>query len=176
MRKKFLIVLTALTMLFSLNSCNVYTYPTAQEDIYVETQANVVRSNVDFNVVMYYGTPYYYNGSILYYTYKDLYYYPFYYNNYWYVRTYRVPFNHLRYRPYFRPHRYDYRFVPGFHKGFDRPNVNRHNANRHNSNRHNNRFHNRKPDAIQNKSNKGYNRIPNRTHNRSGHFKGSRHI
>ena len=54
-------------MLFSLNSCNVYTYPTAQEDIYVETQANVVRSNVDFNVVMHYGTPYYYNGSILYY-------------------------------------------------------------------------------------------------------------
>lgn len=45
-------------MLFSLNSCNVYTYPTVQEDIYVETQANVVRSNVDFNVVMHYGTPY----------------------------------------------------------------------------------------------------------------------
>ena len=58
MIKKFLIVLTALIMLFSLNSCNVYTYPTAQEDIYVETQANVVRSNVDFNVVMHYGTPY----------------------------------------------------------------------------------------------------------------------
>lgn len=118
---------------------------------------------------MHYGTPYYYNGSILYYVYKDLYYYPFYYNNHWYVRTYSMSFNHLRYRPYFRPHRYDYRFVPGFHKGFDRPNVNR-----HNSNRHNNRFHNRKQDVIQNKSNKGYNRMPNRTHNRSGHFEGSR--
>ena len=160
MKRKLLTVLTTLIMLFSLNSCNVYTYPTAQEDIYVETQANVVRSNVDFNVVMHYGTPYYYNGSILYYTYKDLYYYPFYYNNYWYVRAYRMPFNHLRYRPYFRPHRYDYRFVPGFHKGFDR----------HNANRHNNRFHNRKTDVIQNKSNKGY----NRTHNRSGHFEGNR--
>ena len=73
MKRKFLTVLTTLIMLFSLNSCNVYTYPTAQEDIYVETQANVVRSNVDFNVVMHYGTLYYYNGSILYYTYKDLY-------------------------------------------------------------------------------------------------------
>ena len=54
-----------------------------------------------------------------------------------------MPFNHLRYRPYFRPHRYDYRFSPGSHRGFDRPNVNRHNANRHNANIHNNRFHNR---------------------------------
>ena len=60
MRKKLLTVLTALIMLFSLNSCNVYTYPTAQEDIYVETQANIVRSNVDFNVVMHYGTLYEY--------------------------------------------------------------------------------------------------------------------
>ena len=60
MKIKFLTALTMLIMLFSLNSCNVYTYPTAQEDIYVETQANVVRSNVDFNVVMHYGTPYEY--------------------------------------------------------------------------------------------------------------------
>ena len=58
MKRKFLTVLTTLIMLFSLNSCNIYTYPTAQEDIYVETQVNVVRSNVDFNVVMHYGTPY----------------------------------------------------------------------------------------------------------------------
>ena len=76
-----------------------------------------------------------------------------------------MPFNHLRYRPYFRPHRYDYRFSPGSHIGFDRPNVNRHNANRHN-----NKFHNRKPNVIQNKSN----RVPKRTHNKSGHFEDSR--
>ena len=93
-----------------------------------------------------------------------------------------MPFNHLRYRPYFRPHRYDYRFVPGFHKGFDRPNVNR-----YNSNKHNNRFHNRKTDAIQNKPhldnrskrntyNKIHKRIPNRTHNRSGYFECSRRM
>ena len=60
MKRKFLTVLTTLVMLFLLNSCDVYTYPTAQEDIYVETQANVVRSNIDFNVVMHYGTPYEY--------------------------------------------------------------------------------------------------------------------
>lgn len=79
-----------------------------------------------------------------------------------------MPFNHLRYRPYFRPHLYDYRFSPGSHIGFDRHNVNRPNVNRHNANRHNNRFHNR------NKSNRGHNRIPNRTHNKSMHFEGSR--
>lgn len=159
-------------MLLSLNSCDVYTYATAQEDIYVETQANVVRSDVDFNIVVRYGTPYYYNGSILYYIYRDLYYYPFYYNNYWYVRAYSRPFNHLRYRPYFRPHRYDYRFAPGSYRGFNRPNVDR----------HNNKFHNRKPDVIPHRPNQNninrvnripnrtHNRIPNRTPNRSGHF------
>ena len=70
MRRKFLTLLIGLMMLLSLNSCDVYTYATAQEDIYVETQANVVRSDVDFNIVVRYGTPYYYNGSILYYIYK----------------------------------------------------------------------------------------------------------
>ena len=187
MRRKFLTLLIGLMMLLSLNSCDVYTYATTQDDIYVEAQADVVRSNVDFNIVIQYGTPYYYNGSILYYIYKDLYYYPFYYNNYWYVRAYRRPFNHLKYRPYFRPHRYDYRFDPGLHRGFDRPNVNR----------PNNRFHNRRPSVIpskphlnngrpnvipnrprldnrSNQNNRNINRGANRTPNNFGHFGGSR--
>jgi len=127
--KKLVITLTvALMMLFSLNSCETYTYATTQDDIYVETVNDVVHSTVDFNIVIRYGTPYYYNGSLLYYLYEDLYYYPFYYDNYWYVRAYRRPFNHLYYHPYFRPHKYDYRFNRGYrpqHHWY-RPNPGRH--------------------------------------------------
>ena len=107
--------------MFTITSCDVYTYATTQDDIYIEADADVVKSNVSFDIIIKYGTPYYYNGSLLYYLYHDIYYYPFYYNNYWYVRAYRRPFTHFNYHPYFRPHRYDYRFNPGHHRGFDRP-------------------------------------------------------
>ena len=48
------------------------------------------------NIILEYGTPYYLNGVLQYYIYRDLYYYPFYYNNYMYFRTfYRpLPVNH----------------------------------------------------------------------------------
>lgn len=108
-------------MLFSLSSCVVGTYATTQDDIYVETDVDVVKSNVSFDVIIQYGTPYYRDGVLLYYLYRDIYYYPFYYNNYWYVRAYRRPFTHFDHRPYFRPHRYDYKFSPGNYRGFDRP-------------------------------------------------------
>lgn len=109
-------------MMFSLSSCETYTYATTQDDIYVEAEVDVVRSNVSFDVIIQYGTPFYRDGVLLYYLYRDIYYYPFYYNNYWYVRAYRRPFTHFNTRPYFRPHRYDYRFSPGHYRGFDRPN------------------------------------------------------
>ena len=108
-------------MMFSLSSCETYTYATTQDDIYVEAEVDVVRSNVSFDVIIQYGTPYYRDGVLLYYLYRDIYYYPFYYNNYWYVRAYRRPFTHFDTRPYFRPHKYDYRFSPGHYRGFDRP-------------------------------------------------------
>lgn len=120
--KKFYIFLIGLMMMFSLNSCETYTYATTQDDIYVEAEVDVVRSNVSFDVIIQYGTPFYRDGVLLYYLYRDIYYYPFYYNNYWYVRAYRRPFTHFDTRPYFRPHRYDYRFSPGHYRGFDRPN------------------------------------------------------
>jgi hypothetical protein len=120
--KKLYIFLIVLMMMFSLSSCETYTYATTQDDIYVETEGDVVRSNVSFDVIIQYGTPYYRDGVLLYYLYRDIYYYPFYYNNYWYVRAYRRPFIHFNTRPYFRPHRYDYRFSPGHYRGFDRPN------------------------------------------------------
>jgi hypothetical protein len=116
--KKILTIIFGLMMMLSFSSCEVYTHATTQDDIYVEAEADVVRSNVDFNVVIRYGTPYYYEGSLLYYLYNGLYYYPFYYDNYWYVRAYRHPFAHIYHRPHFRPHRYDYRFRPNHHPGF----------------------------------------------------------
>jgi len=108
-------------MLFSISSCETYTYATTQDAIYVEAEVDVVRSNVSFDVIIQYGTPYYRDGVLLYYLYRDIYYYPFYYNNYWYVRAYRRPFTHFDHQPYFRPHKYDYRFSPGHYRGFDRP-------------------------------------------------------
>lgn len=123
MKRKLMTYLLALMMLFTISSCEVYSYATTQDDIYVETEVDVVRSNVSFDVIIQYGIPYYRDGALLYYLYRDIYYYPFYYNNYWYVRAYRCPFTHFDHRPYFRPHRYDYRFSPGHYRGFDRPNV-----------------------------------------------------
>jgi len=108
--KKLLNLIIVLFILIFISSCEIYSYPTTQDDIYIETDADIVRSNVDFNIIISNGTPYYYNGNILYYFYNDIYYYPYYYDNYWYIRAYRHPFNHISHYPYFRPHRYDYRF------------------------------------------------------------------
>ena len=114
-------IIISLIMIFSLSSCDTMVYTTTQDDVYVETQVDIVQSNVGFDTVIRYGTPYYRNGVILYYFYDNIYYYPYYYNNYWYVRAYRRPFTHFSYRPYFRPHRYDYRFSPGYYRGYGRP-------------------------------------------------------
>ena len=117
-------------MSFSFTACTVSGYATTQDDIYVESSADIVQSNIDYNIVFRFGTPYYYEGRLLYYLYEGLYYYPYLYDNYWYMRVYRRPFNHLHYRPYFRPHRYDYRFDRSF-----RPHSNWHHD-YYRSNRH----------------------------------------
>lgn len=133
--------------MITISSCGVYTYATTQDDIYVETDDDIVHSNVAFDVIIQYGTPYYRDGVLLYYLYKDIYYYSFYYNKYWYVRAYRRPFTHFDIRPYFRPHRYDYRFSPGHYRGFDRPrnpNVQYRSIAPHHQNRG---FNNRRPNS-----------------------------
>lgn len=192
MKRKLLTFLVCLMMIFSLNSCVVSGYATTQDDIYTETEVDVVRSNVSFDVIIQYGTPYYRDEVLLYYLYRDIYYYPFYYNNYWYVRAYRRPFTHFDHRPYFRPHRYDYRFSPGAYRGFYRPN----NPNTYyrpaTPNRgHNDRYHRprgSRPDVMPNPSRPNNGRVtpqsrPNRpviTPNRgggsrpNGNFGGSR--
>ena len=122
LRKIMYLTIIYICMIVSLSSCSMDVYATTQDDIYVEAEVDVVRSNVSFDVIIQYGTPFYRDDVLLYYLYRDIYYYPFYYNNYWYVRAYRRPFTHFNTRPYFRPHRYDYRFSPGHYRGFDRPN------------------------------------------------------
>ena len=117
-------IFVVLIIMLSLQSCETTYYATTQDDIHVEAQADVVRSNVDFSIVIRNGIPHYYGSSILYYLYNGLYYYPYWYNNNWYVRVYSRPFNHLKFRPYFRPTRHDYKFAPGVHKGFGVPHNN----------------------------------------------------
>ncbi len=113
--KKICIILIALVFGFMLQACSVTNYPTTQDDIYTEVSIDEVDiTGMDMNVVIRYGRPHYYSGSILYYLYDGIYYYPYYYNNYWYFRAYRRPFPYTHARPYFRPHRYDYRFHQGY--------------------------------------------------------------
>ena len=118
--KKIMTFIISLVIALSMSSCYAqYDYAIVDDDVYQEEYYDYeVRSNVDFNLVITYGVPYYYHGSLLYYIYEGLYYYPFYYHNYWYVRAYSRPY-YYGYRPYFRPHHYDYRFRPGHHHGFE---------------------------------------------------------
>ena len=92
MKHKILVFIISLVMMLTFSSCDVYTYATTQDDIYIEAEADIVNSDISYNIIIKYGTPYYYNGRLLYYYYNDLYYYPFIYNDYLYLRTYR---NHL---------------------------------------------------------------------------------
>ena len=81
--KKILCGIIALMFLFTMNSCSsIYAEAAYEDGIYYETD--------NVSVVITYGTPYYYNGSLWYYLYNGLYYYPFYYDGYWYLRPYRT--------------------------------------------------------------------------------------
>ncbi len=150
-------------MMFTFNSCDTYNYATTQDDVHIEYEEYAVRPSVSFDIVISNGTPYYMNGRLLYYMYEGLYYYPYYYNNYLYVRTYNRPFKHIHSRPYFRPHKYDYKFRHDQYRRFyphkpyiherplynhNRPNINHRHYKNGNSNMnrfgHQNRTNNRK--------------------------------
>ena len=86
--KKFISLILALMMCISLTSCVTTAYAQTDDEV------------SDVNVVITYGTPYYNsNGLLLYYIYRDLYYYPYYYNNRWYFRHYARPLPPRHYRP-----------------------------------------------------------------------------
>lgn len=121
MKKLILSIIMALFMTMSFSSCTVQSYATTQDDIYAEARADIVSPTVEFAVILQHGKPYYHNGSLLYYLYDGLYYYPYWYGNQWYVRCYRKPFTHLMPPPYFRPSKYDMRFKPNIYKGYGVP-------------------------------------------------------
>ena len=52
MKRKLFTFLIALLIMFSISSCETYTYATTQDDIYVEAEVDVVRSNVSFDVII----------------------------------------------------------------------------------------------------------------------------
>jgi len=94
--KKFLFGLVfGLGVIFSMSSCVTPAY--SQDVVITESDGNV-----DISYVIRYGTPYYFEGSLLYYLYDGWYYYPYYLNNRWYYYRYDRPF--ATYRGYrFRP-------------------------------------------------------------------------
>lgn len=168
--------------MLSLSSCETTTYATAQTDIYDDYEQYEVRSTVGFDVIIRYGTPYFYRGDILYYFYDGIYYYPYWYNDYWYVKAYTRPFNHLRYKPYFRPSYRDYRFRPGIYRGYNRPHYKPHN---HRPNNHIHKPYSSRPNNGIHGNNGHMNRPPNngnmnhQPHHRPnggshGHFGGRR--
>ena len=69
--KKILLILIIPLIMYS---CTTSQYVYEYDDYSYE-----VKSSVSFDVIITYGTPYYYNGSILYYLYNDIYYYPYWY-------------------------------------------------------------------------------------------------
>jgi hypothetical protein len=189
MKKQISKLIIALCMMLCV-SCTPYEYATTQTDVYVEASQYEVRTNVSFDIVIRYGVPYYYRGSILYYLYDNIYYYPYWYDDYWYVRAYTRPFDHINYRPYFRPSRNDYRFRPGIYHGYGIPNhrhynrppthrPDRVNPGHHHSHSNMNRPPQHKPDNMnrspQHRPNGHMNRSPqNRPHNSSPRMGGRR--
>ena len=107
--KKITEFLIGVVLCFTLSSC----ITTAQAQI-----DDVYDDNVDINLVITYGTPYYnVEGLLLYYIYDNLYYYPYYYHNRYYLHRYSRPIPphwRNRYRPvsrdFYKHNRHDRHF------------------------------------------------------------------
>lgn len=117
--KKFISLILALMMCISLTSCVTTAYAQTDDEV------------SDVNVVITYGTPYYNsNGLLLYYIYRDLYYYPYYHNNRWYFRHYARPLPPRHYRPmprdfyHHRPHIRYHNTKPHTNRQYHRPYYN----------------------------------------------------
>ena len=135
MKKYLMILLSVLFLSLGLSSCDT-TYAG------VDSNQEALLDNIDINLIVRNGTPYYYNGYLNYYFYRGLYYYPIYYNNYWYFRVYHRPFRHgyfpscHNWRP--REHWRGYRPNSNYRNYNYRPNVRPNNGNRVFGNGHNN--------------------------------------
>lgn len=178
--KKILIVFLFAFTLVSYSSCET-TQVTVSDNVYDDYYQYEIRPTVTFDILIRYGVPYYYNGNILYYLYDGIYYYPYWYNDYWYVKAFIRPINPLRHNYHFRPSYRDYRFAPGVYRGYGVPPRRPHNGhmnrppqrypnhndvNRPPQHRPNNGHMNRPPQARPN-------RMPRNSQN-NGHFGGKR--
>lgn len=134
MKKYLIILISVLFLSLGLTSCET-TYAG------IDSNQKALLDNIDINLIVRNGTPYYYNGYLNYYYYRGLYYYPIYYNNYWYFRAYHRPFrrgylpSYHNWRP--REHWRGYRPNPSYRKYNYRPNVIHSNGNRVFGNGHN---------------------------------------
>lgn len=111
--RKFLLLLSVLLSTICLSSCSVSTYAAySTDDCYVEDR------DISYNIIVRYGTPFYFNNVLSYYFYDGIYYYPYRYNSVEYLK----PFRTVRPRGFvFVPGRYhvpDYRFR---HHSYNRP-------------------------------------------------------
>ena len=111
--RNFLLLLSVLLSTVSLSSCSASTYAAySTDDYYVEGR------EISYNVVVTYGTPFYFNNVLSYYLYDGIYYYPYRYNSVEYLK----PFRTVRPRGFvFVPGRYhvpDYRFR---HHSYNKP-------------------------------------------------------
>ena len=110
MKKFILSLLFVIGILFSMSSCVT---PAYSQDVVITSDSE----DVDVSLVIRYGTPYYYNGSLLYYMYDGFYYYP-------YLRNYR--YYYYRYSRPLPPPMVVRHFEPRHH---DRPHVGNHGRN-----------------------------------------------
>lgn len=111
--RKFILLLSVLLSTVVLSSCSVSTYAAySTDDYYVEDR------DITYNIIVTYGTPFYFNNILSYYFYDGVYYYPYRYNSVEYLKPFRTV------RPcgfVFVPGRYhvpDYRFR---HHSYNRP-------------------------------------------------------
>lgn len=118
--RKFLLLLSVLLSTVCLSSCSVSSYAYSTDDCYYMKDRDIT-----YNIVVRYGTPFYFNNVLSYYFYDGIYYYPYRYNFVEYLKPFRTV------RPHgfvFVPGRYhipDYRFR---HHSYNRPHF--HNSGR----------------------------------------------
>ena len=93
--RNFLLLLSVLLSTVSLSSCSASTYAYSTDDYYVEDR------EITYNIIVTYGTPFYFNNVLSYYLYDGIYYYPYRYNSVEYLKPFRTV----------RPH--GFVFVPG---------------------------------------------------------------
>ena len=105
MKKVLLSLVIGIVTMLSLNSCAVSAYSQEPVSAY-DYEYSYNGGNSDISVVIRYGTPYYFENTILYYLYNGWYYYPYYYGGHYYYYRYRTPF----------PVRPGYRFAPRHHE------------------------------------------------------------